>query len=242
TSDRRRFIPEPTISDKPFVPDTSLGGSELVALSDETPASGFNVGDPTQLKAKLFEVGYQCLDFIAVQISLVLNTPSVRPRALLLEGPSGCGKSFMAKSLAKITGAKMMCLSCYEGMNTDALLESQSMVAVSKALAGRPIEDRDLINLGVIARAFKASQEGLVILLIDELDKADPGIDTFFLGPIQDGAIHLQSQDQPLVANPDNILLIFTKNMNRVLDQALLRRMHPITMTYLDSELEKNIL
>ncbi|MFM1848097.1 MAG: hypothetical protein RL417_1571, partial [Pseudomonadota bacterium] len=63
---------------------------------------GFDhLGSPEELSEKLGRVGYQCLPYLAVQISLLLNTPSTKIRALLLEGPSGCGKSFMAKSLAQ---------------------------------------------------------------------------------------------------------------------------------------------
>jgi MoxR-like ATPase len=97
------------------------------------------------------------------------------------------------------------------------------------------------MNLGLITRAFLRSREHPVILLVDELDKPDRAIDTFFLGPIQDATIWLESRSA-VQANPENLLIIFTKNFNRVLDEALLRRVHPIKMTYLDSTLETKIL
>jgi len=98
-----------------------------------------------------------------------------------------------------------------------------------------------MMNLGVLSRAFLKSQSQPTILLVDEIDKVDTHVDTFFLGPIQDGRIWLESRP-PIDANLDNLLVIFTKNENRVLDQALLRRLHPIRMTYLDSTLERKIL
>ena len=97
------------------------------------------------------------------------------------------------------------------------------------------------MNLGILSRAFLKSQNQPVILLIDEIDKADASIDTFFLGPIQDGTIYLESRP-PIDANIDNLLLVFTKNYVRNLNDALLRRVHPICMTYLNAELEKKIL
>ncbi|MDZ4784457.1 MAG: ATP-binding protein [bacterium] len=211
-------------------------------ISAQSQTSGFKVGDPHELKEKLSTVGYQCLDFVAYQIALILNTPSDKARALLLEGPSGCGKSFMAKCLAKITGAEFMCLSCYSGMPTQNLIETPSTLAMVNAMVGKSAEDpASLMNLGILSRAFVASQKRPVILLVDELDKPDGAIDTFFLGPIQDAKIWLESRPA-IEADVDNLLIIFTKNFNRVLDEALLRRVHPITMTYLDSALEKNIL
>jgi len=216
---------------------TSVAG-EVQGLKE-----GFlKLGTPGDIVDQLNNVGYQCLPYLAVQLGLLLNSPSGRVRALLLEGPSGCGKSFMAKSLAKITGAEFFCLSCYQGMRTENLIEAPSSFALAQAMGGKGVEDpSDLMNLGVITRAFLKSREKPVILLVDELDKPDIAIDTFFLGPIQDSAIWLESRD-PVEANPDNILIIFTKNYNRKIDDALLRRVHPIRMTYLSSELEQRIL
>jgi len=200
------------------------------------------VQSPEVLAELLAKVGYQCLPFVATQMALVLNQSTDRVRALLLEGPSGCGKSFMAKSLAKITGAELMCLSCYRGMPTQNLIESPSTLAMANAMVGKAAGDAaELMNLGILARAYLESQKRPIILLVDELDKPESSIDTFFLGPIQDARIWLESRS-PIDADPSNLLLIFTKNFNRVLDEALLRRVHPIKMTYLDSTLERKIL
>lgn len=205
-------------------------------------SAGFhNVGRPDELAEKLGKVGYQCLPHNAIQISLLLNTPTDKIRALLLEGPSGCGKSFMAKSLAKITGADLMCLSCYKNMPLDNLVESPSTFAMAQAMSGEKVDQSKLMNLGILSRAWLKSQEKPVILLIDELDKPDSAIDTFFLGPIQDSRIWIESRE-PIDANPENLLILFTKNFNRKLDDALLRRCHPLLMTYLDSTLERKIL
>jgi len=220
---------------------TALDDKRKVSNQEPEVTCGFDIQDPASLKHRLGEVGYQCLDFVAYQIALVLSTPSDKVRALLLEGPSGCGKSFMAKSLAKITGADFMCLSCYTGMPTANLIESPSTLAMVNAMTGKDQDASSMMNLGVLSRAFLNSQKGPTILLVDELDKPDSAIDTFFLGPIQDGKIWLESR-APIEANINNLLILFTKNFNRTLDEALLRRVHPITMTYLDSTLEKNIL
>ena len=228
----------------------NLGDSQELGFVNSQFASEFevenpglnNVGTPQELSEKLSKVGYQCLHYLAVQIALLLNTPTSRIRSLLLEGPSGCGKSFMAKSLAKVTGAELMCLSCYKGIPTQNLVESPSTLAMANAMTGKGGTSADeLMNLGIISRAFLKSQSGPVILLIDELDKPDGAIDTFFLGPIQDARIWLESRP-PIDANPQNLLIIFTKNFHRVIDEALLRRVHPIKMTYLDSTLERRIL
>lgn len=201
-----------------------------------------HVGSPEELELKLAEVGYHCLPFYAVQLSLLLNTKVNSIKCILLEGPSGCGKSFMAKSLAKITGAELMCLSCYKGMNLQHLIEIPSTLGMVNAMAGQGAKNaEDLMNLGIIARAFQTSQQKPVILLIDEIDKVDVAIDTFFLGPIQDARVWLESRP-PIDANLDNLVIIFTKNFERTISEALLRRVHPLRMRFMDSALERRVL
>lgn len=201
-----------------------------------------DIGTPEEVAAKLKVVGYECLPFMATQLSLLLNSPTDKIRSLMLEGPSGCGKSFMAKCLARITGAEFMCLSCYKDMNIQHLIEAPSMLGIAKMQAGGAEAAKDkLMNLGIISRAFMKSQNQPVILLVDEIDKVDVAIDTFFLGPIQDARVWLESRP-PIDADINNLLIIFTKNHARVLNDALLRRVHPIRMTYLSGNLERNIL
>lgn len=201
-----------------------------------------NLGTPEELEIKLSKVGYYCMPFYAVQLTLLLNTPSASIKAMLLEGPSGCGKSFLAQSLAKITGAELMCLACYKGMNLQHLIEIPSTMGMVNAMVGKGAQTaEDLMTLGIISRAFLTSQTKPVILLIDELDKVDVAIDTFFLGPIQDARVWLESR-APIDANTENLLIVFTKNFERPLNEALLRRIHPLRMAYMDSTLEKKVL
>jgi MoxR-like ATPase len=199
------------------------------------------VGPPKVIIDKLTQVGFECPEYLAKQIGLLLNVKRDMVKTFLLEGPPGCGKSFLAKCLARISGADFMELQCYKGMETRYLLEHRNEVAIAKASAGIKIRDEDLIEYGILSRAFLKSQSQPVVLLVDEIDKVEGHIDTFFLGPIQEGRIWLQSS--PVInANLDNLLLIFTKNYERTLNDALMRRVHPLTMTYLDSDLEIRIL
>ncbi len=200
-----------------------------------------NSGGPANLIKQLERAGYICPENVGVQISLLLDTQVDRIRALLLEGPSGCGKSFLAKKLAEITGAELICLSCYNGMPLNNLIEVPSSLGLAKAMASGNISNDELMNLGILSKVFLMSNEKPIIFLIDELDKAEASIDTFFLGPIQDGKIWLESRP-PINAKKENLLIIFTKNFNRKIDDALLRRCYPIRMNYLSTDLEEKIL
>lgn len=198
-----------------------------------------NIGTPQELISKLEEVRYECPPFLANQMCLLLNTPTEKVRSVLLEGPPGCGKSYLAKSIAKITGADFMVLSCYTGMNLQHLIEAPSAYAIASATAGESKEE--LMSLGIISRAFLKSKNQPVVLLVDEIDKVDVAIDTFFLGPLQDATVYLESR-APIDANIDNLLVVLTKNYVRVLNDALLRRVHPVKLTYLNANLERKIL
>lgn len=200
-----------------------------------------HVGNPEQIVEKLGRVGYECPDYLSRQMGLILNVKREMVRALLLEGPPGAGKSYLAKCLARIAGAELMVMQCYKGMDTQHLIEHRNEVAIAKANAGVRIREDEIVELGILAKAFLKSQSQPVLLLIDEIDKVDPHIDTFFLGPIQDGRIWLLS-GPALDCNLDNLFMVFTKNYERTLNDALMRRVHPLTMTYLDSKLERKIL
>lgn len=61
----------------------------------------------------------------------------------------------MAKSLAKVAGAELMCLSCYKGIPTQNLIEVPSTLAMVNAMAGRAGENvsaENLLNLGILSR------------------------------------------------------------------------------------------
>jgi hypothetical protein len=127
-------------------------------------------------------------------------------------------------------------------MNTQHLIEVPSIMGIANAMAGKKFTAKEeMVNLGILSRAFLKSHNQPVILLIDEIDKVDIAIDTFFLGPIQDATIFPESRP-PIDANTDNLLLVFTKNFERNLNDALLRRIHPIQMSYLTADLEKKSL
>ena len=198
----------------PYTPEWELGLTKI--------------GSPDEVISKLESVSYYAEPFVASQVSLILSTNHESVRTLLLEGPSGAGKSYLAKCLAKITGAELMCLSCFRGINLQNLIEYPSTLGMAKAMTAKDnISADQIMNLGIISRAFLASQDRPIILLVDELDKTDSAIDTFFLGPIQDGKVWLESR-APIEANLDNILIVFTKNFDRSLNDALLRRIQPL--------------
>jgi SpoVK/Ycf46/Vps4 family AAA+-type ATPase len=113
---------------------STIAGNEVVDYRPRQIGL-LTLGNPAELISKLEKVGCQCGPYNAIQISLILITPTVLVRSLLFEGSPGCGKSFTAKCLAKISGAEFMVLSCYSGMNFQSLIETPSSTGLARAMA-----------------------------------------------------------------------------------------------------------
>lgn len=144
-------------------------------------------------------------------------------RAMLLEGPPGAGKSFLAESLAELLEATFIPYQCHSWTDADEMFVGVNVVA---AVAG---DSEGTRQDGVLALAAKASQEGFVVLLVDEIDKAPQRAEDLFLDWLQSGrvpvapGVHLQTV-------LDNVLVCFTSNGQRELGIAFPRRVRRVFM------------
>lgn len=143
--------------------------------------------------------------------------------AMLLEGDPGCGKSYMSKIFAKFLGEDSVYIytGCVDETNSDKLVNTYNVPAIVKSDADNSIAD------GIILQAIKAANEGKkVVLAIDELDKAREALDSHFLNFLQDA--RLEKGDNKVVSLTEegrkNLYVIFAKNNERDLLNALLRR------------------
>ncbi len=126
----------------------------------------------------------------AVFLALALDKP------LLIEGPAGSGKTEVAKVLAKMLGAELIRLQCYEGLDeARALYESNYQKQLLRLQAdehqGLRWEDvsehlfsREYLLERPLLRAISSPRK--VVLLIDEVDKADEEFEAFLLELLSD--------------------------------------------------------
>ena len=79
-----------------------------------------------EVRNKLESVDYLADDAIAgiVHLSDRLEKP------ILIEGPAGTGKTQLAKSVAEMTGAKLIRLQCYEGLDEAKALYELSLIHI----------------------------------------------------------------------------------------------------------------
>ncbi len=163
-----------------------------------------------------------------VFLSFTLQKP------LLLEGEAGVGKTELAKILAKVMGTRLIRLQCYEGLDADTALYEwnypKQMLRIKLEEVRRG--DRDTVGAEIFSEEYLIKRPLLeaiqcggqlpVVLLIDEIDRADMEFEAFLLEVLSDfqitipeiGTIHARLK--PYV--------FLTSNRTREIHDALKRR------------------
>lgn len=107
-------------------------------------------------------------------------------------------------------------------------------------------DDRPLIIKSQLIKAMEDSQLGTVVVLIDELDKASPEVDTFLLAICEEGIcadpMITSLNGGILKAVKENLIILITTNQQRKLNPALSRRGHQITMQFHSKNKMKEII
>ena len=188
-----------------------LGGSMAAESVDE-------------LREELAAHGYLADEGLATAIFLALRLR----RPLLLEGEAGVGKTEVAKVLARMTGAELLRVQCYEGIDVaQAVYEwdySRQLLHLRAAEArGVDVEDelyseRFLVRRPLL-RAIDHAEGPPPVLLVDEIDRADDEFEAFLLELLSDYAVSIPElgtfrADVPPIA-------VLTSNRTRDVHDAL---------------------
>ena len=193
-----------------------------------------------ELEAALHDAGY--LPDRGLATSLFLSLTLEKP--LLLEGEAGVGKTEAGKALASALGARLIRLQCYEGLDiAHAVYEwnyLRQLLRIRSAQEGTVTEEELFGREFLIRRPLleAVESEEPVVLLIDEIDRADDEFEAFLLEVLSDfqitipevGTIH--AERRPAV--------VLTSNRTRELHDALKRRclFHWIGHPSLEREIE----
>jgi MoxR-like ATPase len=153
-------------------------------------------------------------------------------RPLLLEGEAGVGKTEVGKTLARILGAELIRLQCYEGIDAAQALyewDYSRQLLYARALQAGEIEPSqriaelygpEFLLERPLLRAIRAGAGA--VLLIDELDRADDEFEAFLLEVLSDFAVTVPELGTLAAAEPPAVVV--TSNRTRELHDALKRR------------------
>ena len=159
-------------------------------------------------------------------------------RPLLLEGDAGVGKTEVAKVVAAATGADLIRLQCYEGIDvSQALYEwnytrqllhlrTAEATGTAAAAAADDLEDELFTNRFLIRRpllqAIDHRADNPPVLLIDEVDRADDEFEAFLLEALSDYSVTVPELGTFTAEVPP--MVIITSNRTRDVHDALKRR------------------
>jgi MoxR-like ATPase len=184
-----------------------------------------------RLTADLGRFSYLADESLATAIHLAVRLR----RPLLLEGEAGAGKTEVAKTLARMFGAKLLRLQCYEGIDvSQAVYEwdyARQLLHLKAAETVGPeavaaAEDELFSERFLVRRPLLQALDNRggppPVLLIDEIDRADDEFEAFLLELLSDFSVTVPELGTFVAEVPP--LVILTSNRTRDLHDALKRR------------------
>lgn len=196
------------------------------------------------LKQKMDEANYVYDDTLAITLAVALQLG----RPLLIEGAAGVGKTEVAKVMAKALDRDLVRLQCYEGLDEGKALYEWNYQKQLLAIQVNQNEDKDSLTKSLFSDDYLLERpllksirsEKPVVLLIDEIDKADEEFEAFLLEILSDMQVSIP--EIGTVGAKSVPFVVLTSNRARPLSEALRRRCAYLYIQYPDVEKELSIL
>ncbi|QDH10612.1 MoxR family ATPase [Nocardioides dongxiaopingii] len=199
---------------------------------------------PTDASARLHEVGY--LADGATSTTSYLAGALEKP--LLVEGPAGVGKTELAKAVARATGAELVRLQCYEGLDEARALYEWNYKKQLLRIQASHGQEWDATHDDIFTEEFLLTRplltaiqrETPTVLLIDEVDKTDVEVEGLLLEVLSDFQVTIP--ELGTVTATRRPFVVLTSNASRELSEAVKRRCLYLHLDYPDAEREREIV
>ena len=207
-----------------------------------------------ELKKKLDEAHYIYDDTLVTTLAVALKLG----RPLLIEGAAGVGKTEVAKVMAYALDRELVRLQCYEGLDeSKAIYEwnyqkqllsiqvDQSLAKVAgtdskaeSAALTKSLFSEDYLLERPLLKSIRSEKP--VVLLIDEIDKADEEFEAFLLELLSEMQVTIP--EIGTIKASSTPFVVLTSNRARPLSEALRRRCAYLYIKYPDIEKEVAII
>ena len=198
-----------------------------------------------ELKQKMDEAHYIYDETLATVLYVALQLG----RPLLIEGAAGVGKTEIAKVMASALDRSLVRLQCYEGLDeSKALYEWNYQKQLLSIQVNMNEADKDALTRSLFSDEYLLERpllqsirsEKPVVLLIDEIDKADEEFEAFLLELLSDMQVSIP--EVGTIKAKTIPFVVLTSNRARPLSEALRRRCAYLYIEYPDMEKELAIL
>ncbi len=198
----------------------------------------------TELKEKLDQANYIYDETLATTLAVALQLG----RPLLIEGAAGVGKTEIAKVMASALDRELVRMQCYEGLDESKALYEWNYQKQLLSIQVNMGTDADTLTRSLFSDEYLLERPLLksirsvkpVVLLIDEIDKADEEFEAFLLELLSD--LQVSIPEVGTVKAKTVPFVVLTSNRARPLSEALRRRCAYLYIQYPDVQKELAIL